>query len=327
MDLKPIKSHLSRKVTILVIPQGPVRTFRLQFSLAFILFGAVLWSGLTLWAGFISGRHVDYWVTKADNQVMRTKMTYLAQEMRRSRETLDLAKSTDEQLRRLLGLARRQEIVEVEGAIGGPSLQDRVSLRQLLTGDPASVSQSDWRRQLAALREDSAKRLASFQEIAWYIGNQRSLYQATPSVWPTEGHVSSLYGYRFDPMQRGEGGHDDFHHGVDIANAADTLISATAAGTVRLAGWSRGYGQMIVIDHGYGVSTLYAHNSKTLVKAGDRVSRGQVIAYMGTTGRSTGAHLHYEVWRHGKPVNPMLFLRVKPGETLAKQGETVAAGR
>jgi murein DD-endopeptidase MepM/ murein hydrolase activator NlpD len=101
---------------------------------------------------------------------------------------------------------------------------------------------------------------------------------------------------------------------MDIANSPDTLIYVTADGTVRHAGWSQGYGRVIVVDHGYGLSTLYAHTSKALVKAGDRVRRGQSIAYMGTTGRSTGAHLHYEVWRQGRPVNPTAYLKIQPGD-------------
>lgn len=327
MDWNSLQKHLSRKVTFVVIPQGPSRTWRLQFSLSFILFMVGLWSGLTLWAGWISGRHVDYWVTKADNQVMRARMAYLAQEIQRSREALDLARSTDEQLRVLLGLARRRDIIEGDTAMGGPTAADRISLRQILSGDPAAARQSDWRRQLAAIREESYKRLASFQEIAWYIGNQRSLFQATPALWPTEGSVTSLYGYRMSPLARHDGESGEFHPGIDIANAADTLIQATADGTVRHSGWTRGYGNMIVIDHGYGVSTLYGHTSKTLVRAGERVRRGQVIAYMGTTGRSTGAHLHYEVWRYGKPVNPMAFLKVRPGDALASREQVAAAGR
>jgi murein DD-endopeptidase MepM/ murein hydrolase activator NlpD len=112
-------------------------------------------------------------------------------------------------------------------------------------------------------------------------------------------------------MRRDDAETGEFHPGLDIANNPDTLIYATADGTVRFSGWSHGYGNMVVIDHGYGLSTLYGHTSKALVKTGDRVSKGQVIAYMGTTGRSTGAHLHYEVWRQGKPVNPMSFLKVR----------------
>src|ERR1019366_9062788 len=115
----------------------------------------------------------------------------------------------------------------------------------------------------------------------------------------------------------------------DIANNPDTLIYATADGTVRFSGWSHGYGNMIVIDHGYGVSTLYGHTSKSLVETGQRVQRGQVIAYMGTTGRSTGAHLHYEVWQHGKPVNPMVYLKVRSGSDFltARPTGAPASGR
>jgi len=248
--------------------------------------------------------------------------------MDRSREVLEMARATDEQLRVLLSLSRRSDIVQGETAVGGPTAADRGLVRQLLAG-PAKISQADWHRQIASLREESYKRLASFQEISWYISNQRTLYHATPSMWPTEGQITSLFGYRIDPIMRQSGESGEFHSGVDIANSADTLIYSTADGTVRAAGWSHGYGNMIVIDHGYGISTLYGHTAKALVKTGDRVTRGQVIAYMGTTGRSTGAHLHYEVWQHGRPVNPMIYLKVRSGADLlsSKPEPVTPAGR
>ncbi|MBI5629973.1 MAG: M23 family metallopeptidase [Elusimicrobia bacterium] len=313
--LKKLSEVFSRNVTILIVPQSEWKSLRWQGSLGFLLFFASIWSAFTLWAGFVSGRHVDYWITKADNLVMKTKLSQLAQEMERSREVLEAARTTDDQLRMLLSLSRRRSIVEPEAeAVGGPTAADRMGLRRMLEGPSARLDQPAWRRRIAVLREESYKRLASFQEISWYISNQRSLFQATPSLWPTEGHVTSLFGYRFDPMKSyGDGESGEYHQGIDIANSSDTLIYATADGTVRFSGWSHGYGQMIVLDHGYGLSTLYGHTSKSLVKMGQRISRGQVIAYMGMTGRSTGAHLHYEVWRQGKPVNPMLYLKVREG--------------
>ncbi|MBI3552140.1 MAG: M23 family metallopeptidase [Elusimicrobia bacterium] len=326
---KRLRDALDRKVTVLIIPQTPLKPWRLQFSNAFFLVLASLWTGLTIWAGFVVGRHTDYWITKADNQVMMAKLGNLAQEMQRSREVLDMAAATDQQLRVLLSLSRRRDIVQNETAVGGPTPADRSLLKKMLDGGASGVNQADWHKQIAAIRAESYKRLASFQEITWYISNQRSLYHATPNMWPTEGQITSLFGYRFDPIRREEGESGEFHAGIDIANSPDTLIYATADGTVRHTGWSHGYGQMVVIDHGYGISTLYGHTSKFLVQNGQRVSRGQVIAYMGTTGRSTGAHLHYEVWRHGKPVNPMIFLKLRSGSDFlsARPATAPASGR
>ncbi len=313
-----IADALSRRLTVLIIPQTRLKPWRWQVTTGFFLFMLGLWSGLTVWAGFIAGRHVDYWITKADNQVMLTKMTRLAQEMDRARTVLDQAKATDRQLRGLLTLSRDRDPIEAATGTGGPTLSDRLSLDRLLAaGRSDVVRQADWHREIARLRQDAEGRLASFSEIAWYVGNQKSLRNATPSIWPTEGQITSLYGYRFSPMQRDDGESGEFHPGVDIANHPDTLISAAADGTVLFSGWSHGYGNLVVIDHGYGLQTVYGHTSKALVKVGDRVQKGQVIAYMGTTGRSTGAHLHYEVRRQGKPVNPMPFLKVRgPGEML-----------
>ena len=315
---KRISDALARRLTVLIIPQTQLKPWRWQCSTAFFLFGMALWSAFTVAAGVIVGRHIDYAITKADNQVMLTKMTRLAQEMDRARLALDQAKSTDRQLRGLLTMARDRDPIEAATGVGGPTLADRLSLSRMLGGGASEIRQSDWHREIARLRRDAETRLASFQEIGWYVGNQKSLRNATPSLWPAEGSITSLFGYRFSPMGRGGEGADtgEFHAGLDIANVADTLVHATADGTVRFSGWSHGYGNMVVIDHGYGVSTLYGHTSKALVKAGDRVMRGQVIAYMGTTGRSTGAHLHYEVWRQGRPVNPMAYLKVRSGPDL-----------
>ena len=312
-----VADALSRRLTVVVIPQTRLKPWRLQCTTAFFLFMLALWAGMTVGAGIIVGRHADYWITKADNQVMLTKMTRLAQEMERARRVLDQAGATDRQLRGLLTMARDRDPVDAAVGVGGPSLSDRLFLNRLLSGRAESVRQSDWHREISRIRRDAERRLASFQEIAWHVGNQKSLRNATPSLWPTEGQITSLFGYRFSPMRRHDEEAGEFHPGLDIANIPDTLIYASADGTVRFSGWSHGYGNMVVIDHGYGLSTLYGHTSKSLVKTGDRVSKGQVIGYMGTTGRSTGAHLHYEVWRQGKPVNPMNYLKVRgAGELL-----------
>ena len=124
---------------------------------------------------------------------------------------------------------------------------------------------------------------------------------ATPSIWPVTGVVTSPYGLRWNGS--------DFHPGIDIANELGTPIVATADGVVEFAGWnSGGYGNMVDINHGNGIMTRYGHASQVLVSTGQSVKRGQVIAYMGSTGFSTGPHVHYEVHVNGQKVNPISYL-------------------
>jgi len=127
-----------------------------------------------------------------------------------------------------------------------------------------------------------------------------------PSLWPVQGSISSSFGEREDPFN-GEGA---FHKGVDICAAYGTPIRAAADGIVESAGMESGYGRQVSINHGHDLKTLYAHMSGFTVTQGQSVVRGQVIGYVGSSGRSTGAHLHYEVQIHGTPVNPHKYLRI-----------------
>ena len=125
-----------------------------------------------------------------------------------------------------------------------------------------------------------------------------------PTVWPVQGNISSGFGWRRNPFGRGR----EFHQGIDIPARTGTPILAAGGGTVLSSGWINGYGNTVVIDHGGGLTTKYAHNTRNTVIAGQRVERGDIIAHVGSTGRSTGPHLHYEVRRHGQPINPVGFL-------------------
>jgi murein DD-endopeptidase MepM/ murein hydrolase activator NlpD len=126
-----------------------------------------------------------------------------------------------------------------------------------------------------------------------------------PSLWPVQGTVTSSFGERQDPFQ-GEGA---FHTGIDIATTLGDAVRATADGTVMKAGMGTGYGREIVIDHGHNIQTLYAHLSGFAVTEGQDVRRGDIIGYVGSSGRSTGPHLHYEVRIRNTPVNPHKYLR------------------
>ncbi|MDR3744852.1 MAG: M23 family metallopeptidase [Acidobacteriaceae bacterium] len=129
----------------------------------------------------------------------------------------------------------------------------------------------------------------------------------SPTLWPVIGPIRSSFGQREDPVAgNGEG---EFHTGIDIAASIGTPIRATAAGTVKSAAMVNGYGREVVIDHGHNIETCYAHMAGFTVIAGQNVVRGQVIGYVGMSGRTTGAHLHYEVRIHNTPVNPYKYLR------------------
>ena len=139
------------------------------------------------------------------------------------------------------------------------------------------------------------------------LDNLASSAIAIPSDKPVKtAAFTSGYGVRSDPFR---GGHA-MHAGIDLAGPYGTPIYATADGTVGRAGWnSGGYGNLIEVDHGRGIETRYGHLSRILIRAGTQVKRGQLIGYMGSTGRSTGSHLHYEVRIDGKPVNPIPFMK------------------
>jgi murein DD-endopeptidase MepM/ murein hydrolase activator NlpD len=136
------------------------------------------------------------------------------------------------------------------------------------------------------------------------VDRRNSLAAATPSIWPAHGWLSSSVGRRTDPINGG----DDFHQGLDISADAGSPVYATADGTVVVAAREGAYGNLITIDHGYGLETRYGHLSKYDVKAGVKIKRGQVIGRVGSTGRATGPHLHYEVRVNGRLLNPLQLL-------------------
>jgi murein DD-endopeptidase MepM/ murein hydrolase activator NlpD len=136
------------------------------------------------------------------------------------------------------------------------------------------------------------------------VDKRNALAAATPSIWPARGWLTSTMGVRQDPIT----GDADFHPGLDIAGDKGQPVYATAAGTVSHAGWENGYGNVITIDHGFGLQTRYGHLLKYDVKSGTKVKRGDVIGRVGNTGRATGYHLHYEVLANGRLVNPLQLL-------------------
>ncbi len=144
----------------------------------------------------------------------------------------------------------------------------------------------------------------SYADLQEHIQDNISQLRATPSILPARGWISSEFGHRMNPFS----GRKTFHQGIDIANYTGTPVFAPADGIISFAGPRGGYGNVVQIDHGFGIRTRFGHNSKINVKSGVRVKRGDKISEIGSTGRSTAPHLHYEVVLNGKPVNPRPFI-------------------
>ncbi len=157
---------------------------------------------------------------------------------------------------------------------------------------------------LQSVREALPDSKDALESLTKDITAQQAKERATPSGWPTSGRITSSYGYRLSPFGYGR----QFHSGIDIGASRGTRIYATADGTVKFAGFQGGYGYVVYLSHGYGYTTVYAHMSKIAVRAGQKVTRGQVIGYVGSSGWSTGPHLHYEVRVNGSPVNPWPYM-------------------
>ena len=159
----------------------------------------------------------------------------------------------------------------------------------------------------AMLKERQAARAAAVAAAAQSAG-QGSSYtwvQGTGQLgWPVSGEITSPYGYRVHPIW----GTTIYHSGIDIGVDEGTPVHAADSGVIVWSGWMGGYGYAVVIDHGNGLSTLYGHNSELAVDEGQSVSKGQVVAYAGSTGNSTGPHVHFEVRENGDPVDPMGYL-------------------
>jgi murein DD-endopeptidase MepM/ murein hydrolase activator NlpD len=171
-------------------------------------------------------------------------------------------------------------------------------------GAPNSLLQKNPVTQTADIRAQAMKIEDSLKSVEKYVNQQNLQLAATPAIWPTRGFISGVFGNRVHPFT----GRYEFHNAVDIATQLGNKVIAPADGVVLVAETRDYYGKMIIIDHGFGYVTRYGHLSGYNVREGQRVKRYDVIGYVGTTGRSNGPHLHYELRYYDKPMNPMDFI-------------------
>ncbi|HCC49224.1 MAG TPA: hypothetical protein DEQ38_14070 [Elusimicrobia bacterium] len=296
--------NAAKPVSVFIIPHNGMPSVRFNLPVMFLLVLGVTWTGMTIWAGYIAGRHFDYYVTKADNKILRTKMAYVSEQVEKGLAYLEMTKRTDSQLRKVLGMD--PAAFNREEGLGGPQESDLADFRKLLNAKASEIKEASLNNSIQKMQEESRKRLSSYSEVTLYLTDKHNGARATPSIWPAEGRITSSYGYRIHPLRLST----EYHSGVDIANEAGTPVLAAADGVIRHSGWAQGYGMCAVVDHGFGYSTLYGHMSEIVAKEGTPVRRGQTIGRMGSTGTSTGNHLHYEVWTGGLPRDPMKYLQV-----------------
>jgi len=302
--IKYLGRLFGERVDILIMPRlGTPLKFKSHLWKLMVL--VVVWAALTLTGLVFFVRQYDYQLTKADNELMRVKMRLIGDELERGRKYLNLTRTTDRQMRQMLGMPDGKFINLPKGWEAAKEAAD-AQAKAMFQKDLKDFSVDEFETYIDSLQEAAQTRLSSFQEVAWYYANRREGSNSTPSIRPSAAPISSGFGYRLDPFGKRT---SRKHNGVDFAGKPDSPIFVTADGVVRHAGWVPSYGQAILVDHGFGYSTLYAHTTGIQVKAGDVVKRGQKIATMGSSGRSTGTHLHYEVWKDGQAVNPRNYFK------------------
>jgi murein DD-endopeptidase MepM/ murein hydrolase activator NlpD len=276
---------LKKYNTIIFVPHARARFRKLTISTRFLGLWAAAAAALLVaavsfgWAYFASTRtERQYRSALEDNQRLRSTTAALHQRIDGiSRQLADFEART----RRLAIVAGLSD--SVRGGMGGP-------------GTPAGEA--------GAIGEQGALLSSRLSMLEDQFSRRSALIASTPTVWPVHGAVNSGFGLRADPFT----GQSAFHEGVDISTARSEPVLATADGVVLRSGWAGEYGKAIEIAHGERYTTLYGHLEETLVAEGQQVRRGDRVGLVGSTGRSTAPHLHYEVHVDGRAVNPLEYI-------------------
>ena len=240
---------------------------------------------------------------RRESKIRKVQAEKIATQMKNLESEMARLGRFEKKLRVITALEDSPQNSEKNWGVGGSYGLSSYSLTTSLAHESKALA-NRLSNNLGHLTTQAKIKTISLQELDHFFKNQKSFLQSTPSVWPTRGWVTSGFGYRKSPFT----GLREKHEGWDIGARSGSAVRATADGMVTVAGRERGYGKLIEIDHGYGVVTRYGHNSKNLIKVGSKVKRGQIVALVGNTGRSTGPHLHYEVLVNGVPANPKNYI-------------------
>lgn len=300
-----------KKFTLLLLgddPQG-IRQFTLSPRLIRTVVGAASLFVLVLLglgallafngAAYVQARHLS-----SENEILAQELETFRLQVNNLEETLAQLSEEDSRVRLLAGLsANDEEVLEV--GIGGPGMPTPEAHALWVWDSTMSKAAFAVEYDLNALQRRATLLAESLSEASDSLTAHNELLQSTPSIMPAAGVLSSRFSAsRIHPIY-----HEALpHEGIDISAAHGTPILAAAKGVVTFSGWMAGLGNMVEIDHGFGYVTRYGHASKLLVRKGQEVTRGEVIAQVGSTGISTSSHLHYEVRVGGKAVNPMNYI-------------------
>lgn len=267
------------------------RLLRFSVPIPYLYLGAVGLVGLLVFTGFVGqlylDRHTDRGRMKrlvAENYLLKQKITTYAAAVDTFRNFLASTEEMDNRLRAACGLYLIPDDIRMMGVGGGGDEPVEPQVEELVR------------------RVQFEQR--SLDEIETALKDQQERLAHVPSIWPVRGWVTSGFGYRSDPFT----GRRNMHDGIDIVAPYGTPVVAPAAGRVVYSGWKSNWGRVVEIDHGNGIHTFFAHLRSTSVEVGEIVTRGQQIGRLGSSGRSTGAHLHYGVKRKGSWVNPRSYI-------------------
>lgn len=298
----------NREYTLMIVPHQGEAVIRLRIPIKAVRYSI---TAACVIAIATTGLFINYRQTVKTASIDKTELSRLREVTTQQYAQLEqLAQKTavlQEDMSRLNALDTEiRRIVNTEESSGtSRSGMARPAAKHNGQGGPVvqpSIDQLD--RLMDDLQATAKAREKSLSELKTLISERNARLAVTPSIWPTNGDVTSRFGWRGSPWGWGS----DWHPGIDIANDQGTAIVATANGKVVRSGWYGGYGKAVEIDHGNGIVTLYGHNSELVAAVGKWVKKGEIIAYMGNTGVSTGPHLHYEVRVNGTAVNPANFL-------------------
>jgi len=295
--------------TLVIIPDKTARVVRIKIPKTVFIGGSVLLAGMLLFGGFTFVRSLElgsrleaYRELESKTLEQKVALKKFSNDMDSLKGEIGRLRELDYKLRIITDLEVEKPSSSVYGIGGSLETGEGLTLENAEHSKLDLVTLLD--KDLARLQEMANYQEESFNNLKTYLADQKDLIERTPHRWPARGFVSSNFGARQDPFT----GLSRLHEGIDIVARRGTPVMAPADGIVTYAGVDPTLGEMVVVDHGYGVITRYGHNDTVLVREGQRVKRGDPISSVGTSGKSTGPHLHYEIRINDIAVNPRNYL-------------------